>query len=590
MHLTPTLLPTPRRLRDRDGVFRLRRNLPIVLTGSNDDDFRSACALRSAVAHRTGLVLPIETHGRTKDLGPRIELTRRAEGGQSYRIRARPEVVTVIGDGAPGLRYGVETLSQMVRRSIPACDVTDAPDLERRGLLIDVSRGKVPTLETLKGIVDLMVRLKLNLLMLYTEHTFRFRRHPLIGKDASPMTASEVRELDAYTAERHVELVPTLQSLGHMHQLLKIKGYQHLAESERCWSISPALEETYQLLEDLYAEYLGNFRSPWFNANCDEPVDLGKGQSKPWAEREGRGAVYRTHLERVEALARSFGKSTMVWGDVVHEHPEQISLLSRDLLLLDWWYEADHDFRRVRVFEKHGIPFMVCPGTSSWNALFPRVDNAIANIKGHADAGKKYGARGLVNTDWGDNGHYNLLGNSLFGFAWGAQTSWSTSDVDLRVFDGAFSRHVFDDSSTIPGRLYRRLGSLHRTGFDHFNNSPLKSLYFDDVGEARFLSRVKDRVLERTLADLVATRESFVANVKRFASRPVAREEMRFAIDASILAAEKGLRRKRPKTLAREQRRLLERHHELWLQRNRKSNFEHTRKLYQASIRSLERG
>jgi len=555
---------------------------------TDDDDFRSACALRDVIARRTGHCLSVETHARTNDLGPRIELRRSGDGGQGYRLRVRPDLVTVTGNGAPGVRYGVETLAQLTRRSIPACDVDDAPDLDKRGLLIDVSRGKVPTLTTLKEIVDFMVRFKLNLLMLYTEHTFRFRRHPLIGKSASPMSAAEIRELDAYAAERHVELVPTLQSLGHMHHLLKIRRYRHLAESDRRWSISPALEETYSLLEDLYNEYIPNFRSSWFNANCDEPVDLGKGLSKAWADKQGRGAVFRSHLERVEALAAKLGRKTMVWGDVVHEHPEQIPLLSRELMLLDWWYEADHDFARVKVFKKHRIPFMVCAGTTSWNTLFPRGDGLI-NIQGHAEAGKKYGARGMITTDWGDNGHYNLLGNSLFAFAWGAQTSWGATKIDRRTFNRAFSRHVYDDPSGATGRMYRRLGGIHQTGFAHFNNSPLKSIYFDDVIEGKFMSQIRPKVLARTLAKLENARDAFSKGEARFASRPTAREELRFAIDASIFAAEKGLRRRRPKSLAREQRRLMARHHALWLERNRPSNFELTEKLYRTSIDSLER-
>jgi hypothetical protein len=100
---------------------------------------------------------------------------------------------------------------------------------------------------------------------------------------------------------------------------------------------------------------------------------------------------------------------------------------------------------------------------------------------------------------------------------------------------------------------------------------------------------VKPRVLGRTLAKLEGVRDAFAASEDRFHARPIAREELRFAIEASIFAAEKGLGRRRAKILAREQRRLMRRHHELWLARNRPSNFELTEKLYQASIRSLER-
>ena len=615
MTKTPALLPKPKKLRSKPGSFRLREGTPIVLSSdSQDSDFVSAWALRQAIAAETSVLLPVETHARFQDIGPRIELTRSRADGQGYRIRVRAKRIELVGQGPAGLRYGVETLSQIVQprsRTVMACDVEDAPDLQWRGLLLDVSRGKVPTLETLKQVVDLMVGLKLNLLMLYTEHVFRFRRHPLIGKGASPIEAWELRELDAYARARHVELVPTLQSLGHMHHILKIGRYKHLAESDRRWSISPALEASYDLLSDLYSEYLPNFSSDWFNANCDEPVDLGTGLSKKIADKKGRGGLYRAHLERVRALARRFGKRTMIWGDVVFEHPEEIPRLSRALTLLDWWYEANHDFNRVKVFAENDIPFMVCSGTSSWNTLFPRLQNALANIAGHAEAGKRFGARGLVNTDWGDGGHGNLLGNSLYPIAWGAQVSWGSAHGDMASFDRAFGQRLFRDRTGTVGKLYRSLGKEHRTGFDHFNNSPLKSLYYDDLDEAKFSAKVRPRVLTATLQRLRRIQRSFTDQAKRFERRPEARDEFSFAIDASMVAARKGLAGHRfakwrdeslplnasakralareLRLLATEQSMLEKRLQKLWLARNRPSNFEITAEMYRKSVLSLRR-
>ncbi|MGI9431433.1 MAG: glycoside hydrolase family 20 zincin-like fold domain-containing protein [Myxococcota bacterium] len=591
--VAPPLLPRPRKIRLREGRFRTRADTPIVLRQTDEHSVRSAKALGAAIESATGRRLPIESHARADGLGRRIELQREGEHGDGYRVRIRTNDIELVGEGPAGLRYAVETLSQLFRAgrggSVPTGSIDDAPDLEHRGVLIDISRGKVPTVATLRGVLDWMVGMKLNLLMLYTEHTFQFRRHPAIGRGWSPLSAADLLELDAYAAERHIELVPTLQSLGHMHHLLKMRRYRPLAESPRRWSVSPAVPEVYELLDDLYSEYLGNFRSGWFNANCDEPVDLGRGRSREWAERVGRGAVFRAHLERVSALARRYGKKTMFWGDVVHEHPEQIPLLDRDNLLLDWWYEANHDFDRVRVFRDHSIPFMVCSGTTSWNTLFPRGDNAIENIAGHARAGKKYGARGLINTDWGDNGHYNLLGNSIHALSYGAQASWGTDRVEPGALDRAISLHVFGDRSGAIGRLYRRMGGIHATGFDHFNNSPLKTLYFDDVHQGKFYPQVKPTILARTLRALERERERFAAIAPQWAERPIAREELRFAIDASVLAAEKGLGKKSPRRLAREQERLMGRHRELWLRRNRPSNFGATERLYRTSIDSLRR-
>ena len=593
------LLPTPKKLHRSRGSFDLRGAPPIVLTPrSSDSDFAAAVALQKGLLRECGIELSVETHARVEDLGPRIELHRRGARGQAYVLEIRPNRIELQAEGPAGLRYAVETLIQLAggKREIPACRIDDAPDLALRGVLVDISRGKVPKLDTLRALIDFCVRLKLNTLMLYTEHTFRFRRHPEIGADADPMAAETIRQLDAYAAANHVDLIPTLQSLGHMHQILKLPHYRHLAESDRLWSLSPSEPQTYELLRDLYDEYLPNFRSRLFNANCDEPVDLAD------------GAKYFEHVERVRELALSHGKRTMIWADVVHAHPESIGKLDRDLVLLDWWYEADHDFERVRVFSNHGIAFLVCPGTSSWNALFPRLENSIANIARYAAAGKRYGAWGLVNTDWGDGGHYNLLGNSWFGFAWGAQQAWS-GDTPGEGFDRAFSRLFFGDASGKIARAYRMLGALHGTGFKVANASPLQSLYFDDLGPAKFTTHAKAGTLKKTEIRLKRVRAVLVNLEDRFSREKETHRELLYAADASLLAVRKALAgldylewRRRPAslssiqrgrlsqrlaTLASEQTSLGRTLWRLWQERNHRSNFEITKKKLAVSIRSL---
>ena len=209
----PPLLPAPRRAARLAGRLALRDELPIVLVpGSSDADFAAATRLREAIGAICGAKLAIETHARTADLGPRIELHRESPSGDAHRIAVAADGARLSAAGPAGLRYAVETFAQLVdaRGGVPACSIEDAPDFPRRGIMLDVSRGKVPTLATLEALVDLCVRLKLNVLMLYVEHTFRFRRHPEIGAGASPLDAASLRKLDAYAAERFVDLIPSL--------------------------------------------------------------------------------------------------------------------------------------------------------------------------------------------------------------------------------------------------------------------------------------------------------------------------------------------------------------------------------------------
>jgi hypothetical protein len=598
----------------RPGSFALREGLPVVLGPSaTDSDFASAAALREAVRECCGGRLAIEGHLRTSDLGPRIELHRERDEGEAYRLEVDPDRIKLVGSGPAGLRYAVETLAQLVgpRARVPACAIEDAPDLRMRGIMLDVSRGKVPTAETLRGLVDLCVQLKLNLLMLYVEHTFHFRRHPEIGAGASPLDAAAIRELDAYAAARHVDLIPSLQSLGHMERVLELPAYAHLAETDRRWSLSPADPGSYELLADLYAEYLPNFRSRFFNANCDEPYDLGQGRSARRAEVVGRDGVFLEHVRRVRDLAAAQGKRTMIWSDVLHTHPSCIPAIDRDLLLLDWWYEAGHDYDRVKHFADNGIEFLVCPGTSTWNCLFPRIETSLQNTARYAEAGKRHGALGLMTTDWGDLGHYNLQGYSWFGYAWAAQWAWA-GKVEAREFDRAFSRQLFGDTSGETARLYRELGAIHDAGFPIFNASALQLLYFDELDRAFFVEGAVPAALRRSLRRLERVRARIEAARHRFRRERLTWEEMRLAADASLLAVRKALCgreyvgwRRRPARLGAPSRRKLARAltgladeqtalartlRRLWLRRSRPSNFEITRRRIDRSVRSMRRG
>jgi hypothetical protein len=621
----PPLLPTPLHVRRSAGEFVLASGIPIVLgPEASRSDFESARALQHEAKRSAGILLPIEAHLEARAPGPHVSLrivpelpaSERVPGTEAYRLDVDRERVEVTATHSAGLRWGVETLRQLVaagpgrrgQRRLAACTIEDAPSLSMRGVMLDVSRGKVPTPQTIRELIDLCARLKLNVLMLYTEHTFRFRRHPAIGASDSPLDAETMRELDGYSSDRCVELIPCLQSLGHMSHVLEHAQYAHLDETRDRWTLSPAEPGTYELLRDLYDEYLPNFSSTWLNANCDEPWDLCRGKSKAREQELGPGGVYLEHVRRLRELARRHGKRTMIWGDVVHSHPERIPEIDRDLVLLDWWYEAEFDFDRVKVFAENGIEFLVCPGTSSWNCLFPRVETSLRNIERWAEAGRRHGARGLLNTDWGDYGHYNLQGNSWLAYAWGAQQAWS-GECDEGVFDRAFSRLLFDDPSGEVARLYRALGAVHDAGFPLWNASAIQCLFFDELEQSVFIQASKRAALARSERALARVRQRLGRAKARFGDRSRTHAELVYAADASLVAVRKaqaGLDhlewRRRPErfkavdrrrlartldALAEQQAALGRTFRRLWLARSAVSNLDRTEQRLGRSVASL---
>ncbi len=407
---------------------------------------------------------------------------------EAYGLRISERGIEIAGRSERAIFAALQTLRQLVRQfgsTLPQLEIIDRPAFAHRGYMLDVSRGKVPKLETLFELVDTLALLKYNQLQLYIEHTFAFERHPEISEGHSPLTSEDIRTLDEYCRRRHIRLVPNLQSFGHATHILSRERYRHLAESDfrGGWTLSPAEPGTYELLAEFYEEFLPNFgATDLFNVNCDETWDLGKGKSAAIAEHDGKGKLYLGHLLRVRELAAHHGRRTMLWGDVVQKYPELARELPDDVVLLNWEYEAadEQSYRkRLEPARASGREHWVCPGSSAWNSLFFRKANARRNLLDFARAGLDAGATGYLVTDWGDNGHFNGLAASLWPLAFGAQCAWNggeaaTNDTASRMtFDRAFCSTVLQtESERIPEALGLLGGLVEDFEIRVPNNSP----------------------------------------------------------------------------------------------------------------------
>ncbi|MGD8598180.1 MAG: glycoside hydrolase family 20 zincin-like fold domain-containing protein [Anaerolineae bacterium] len=454
------LLPQPKELMFVKGMFTFDRDTLLVIHAkASDPAFIAAQQLRSEVEQATGLRLTILkafspprvtnlvllAHGPDQARAFELDADKPAIPGapsnQAYRLQIQRGRAALYAKTEVGLFYAVQTLRQLVRlqgRALPTLTIRDWPTLIKRGLLLDISRRKVPTLDTLKQLVDELSHFKLNVLQLYTEHTFQFLHHPKIGTGCGSLSSEDVMELDLHCRQHHIELMPNLQSLGHSRNTLRLPDYKALAETELLWTVSPAHEETYRLLGELYADMLPSFSSPILNVNCDEAYDLGQGASRDLARQVGVGQVYLRHILRLRQLAARYGRRIQIWGDFLLTHPHLLNGLPDDVTLLDWHYDPAEDYPSVQVFAQAGRRFWVCPGVGSWNSLYPRLHGARTNIRNLTQQGARAGAEGVLTTDWGDFGHYQYLGLSWPGYAFGAEQGWTGGQTSEADFDGAW--------------------------------------------------------------------------------------------------------------------------------------------------------
>ena len=143
-----------------------------------------------------------------------------AFGQEEYTIRIDATGITVEAAGDKGFYYADLTLNQMLRQQgdqIQHCYIHDLPDFADRGVMMDLGRNHVPTLENLKRIVDILSAVKINHFELYFEgFPFAYASHPKVWKNKDVLTPADIQELDAYCKTKFVDLVPCLNAFGHV--------------------------------------------------------------------------------------------------------------------------------------------------------------------------------------------------------------------------------------------------------------------------------------------------------------------------------------------------------------------------------------
>jgi hypothetical protein len=483
--------------------------------------------------------------------------------------------------------------------------IEDWPDFPNRGVMLDVARDKVPTMDTLRRLVDMFGEMKFNQLQLYTEHTFAYKGHELVWKDASPITAEEIRELDAYCRERFVELVPNQNSFGHMERWLSHPEYAKYAEKPGASDLCPVDPACVDLLRGLYDDLLPNFTSRQFNVGCDETSSIGKGRSKDEAAKIGPGRVYLNFVKHIQKLVQSHGSTMQFWGDIIMQHPELIPELPPNVIAMEWGYEANHPFlAHGKKFAESGIPYYVVPGTSSWNSLMGRTDNALENLRNAAFNGFANGAKGFLVTDWGDGGHWQFIPVSFAPFAYGAALSWAMeANRDLPLAK-ALDAHVFQDTAGMMGQAALDLGNAHlKTNVTIGNSSVYYGLLSSSVqgspskGPLKKMTVESADAAEKAINDAISrinkskmTRDDAATIVSEFQTDcDLARLALHLGKDR-ILCGDVGtlqLPKAKRDAAAKELEKTIARYRELWLTRNRPGGLNESAGRLEGLLKSL---
>ena len=366
-------------------------------------------------------------------------------GDEGYELFIDNNQVVLAANTPQGLFYGKQSLIQLIRgaqnNTLQGLHIIDKPAVKYRGVMDDISRGPVPTLEYMKYQIRRFAELKINTLTYYTEHVVRTEKHPEFAPPGGALSIAEWKELSEYAKEYYIELIPNFQSLGHAENVLLCPKFQNIAESNTMYALTKP--ETLEFMRDIYTEMSPAFESKFFHVNCDETFDIGRGPSSEKVKELGVGRVYTDYMNQLSSILKDNGKRMMMWGDIVLQHPEILDILPKETVMMTWEY-SDYDSysKWIDPFVEKGFDFIICPGVLNSSRISPNYKMGIPNIQKFIKQGIEKGAIGVLNTVW-DEGSLHTFDRDWYGVAYGAEHSWNPNKKELSDFDTRLSKAIY---------------------------------------------------------------------------------------------------------------------------------------------------
>ena len=471
------LIPQPREVR-AGGVVSLRGGI-VIERPSNSEDRFAALDLANTLKERG-----IRLGNSGNSSGLRVVLMRSGAAGAQSLLRRHSVVIdpamrdegyvivpdanriVVIGATSAGVFYGAQTLKQLVdgdsgSARLYKATIRDWPAMRYRGFHDDLSRGPVPTLEFQKKQIRTLAAYKVNVFSPYFEHTLAYDSNPLVAPPGGALTHSDVKELVAYAASYHVDIVPEQEAFGHLHHILKYEIYSPLAETPHGHVLAPGQPGSLVLIKQMFAEIDSLFPSRFVHLGADETFELGRGQTAEMVKTEGIGAVYLDFLKQIETALRPSGKRFLFWGDVAMNQPDLVKTLPKDLIAVAWNYNPDTSFTRfIAPFRDAGIETWVAPGVNNWNRVYPDNAMALPNIQRFVRDGQRLGATGVLNTSWDDDGE-SLFNQTWYGDLFGAAAGWQPGESSIDAFASSYGRVFHGDITGKIDEAQRRITAAH---------------------------------------------------------------------------------------------------------------------------------
>ncbi len=288
------------------------------------------------------------------------------------------------------------------------------------GAMVDVSRNGVLAVPAAKHFLRCCALMGINMLMLYCEDTYEVPGEPFFGYLRGGYTQQDLHELDDYAFNLGIEMIPCIQTLGHLAQILQWPAYEKLRDTNGV--LIAEEEETYALVEKLVAAASAPFRTKRIHLGMDEAWGLGTGEFRKRHGEKSGFEILNTHLARVKGICDRLGLTPMIWGDMyihlasasgnIYDYASKIpqEVIDRipngiELVYWDYYHTKTEEYTQgIDLYRQLGAPLLMAGGGWTWNRLWAHLPYAFAATNACLTACKAQGVKEYFITLWGDDG------------------------------------------------------------------------------------------------------------------------------------------------------------------------------------------
>jgi hexosaminidase len=367
--------------------------------------------------------------------------------------------------------------------------LSETPRFRHDGVMLDCSRNGVMKPAQVFAFLRIMALMGLDRLLLYTEDTFALEGYPYFGWGRGAYQKSDLKAIDEYALLLGIEVVPCIETLGHMDNVL---WWTAMADYKDCAGVLLSDEDkTYALIEQEIKTCRECFHSSTIHIGMDEAFMLGFGAHFAKHGYVDPKALFMSHLEKVKGICKRYSFDPLIWSDMIfrltHQgdyygqeplDPALVKKMPSDVGLVYWDYyhesEADYEFYLSEHLE-FANPISFAGGSWRWTGFTPMVAMSLRRSRYALDACLKKGITDVMLTGWGDNGNEASFFSLFPAMALYAEYSYEGNDRNLDALLRASTGENLDRM------LLLDLPNMPDGDPKHLFGNPSKYLFYQDV-------------------------------------------------------------------------------------------------------------